>query len=140
MSELQLSDGNFDGEVVKSDRPVLVDFWAPWCGPCRMLAPLVEELSKEYDGKVKVGKLNTDDNTQVATRYRISMLSLPCSSSKAGKSLTNSSESTRNRRSKSAWTRCWSGKNAQCGHRRRGRLFDGRVRQTPYDLHASPRL
>ncbi len=74
MAELQLSDANFDGEVLQSPNPVLVDFWAPWCGPCRMLGPLVDELSKEYDGKVKVGKLNTDDNNQVATRYRISAI------------------------------------------------------------------
>ena len=74
MAELQLTDTNFEGEVIKSDRPVLVDFWAPWCGPCRMLGPVVEEISKEYDGKVKVGKLNTDDNTQAATRYHISAL------------------------------------------------------------------
>ena len=74
MAELQLSDTSFETEVVKSEKPVLVDFWAPWCGPCRMLSPLVDELSKEYDGKIKVGKLNTDDNTQVATRYRISAI------------------------------------------------------------------
>lgn len=74
MSELQLSDATFDGEVVKSNTPVMVDFWAPWCGPCRMLSPVVEELSKEYDGKIKVGKVNTDDNSGVATRYRIASI------------------------------------------------------------------
>ena len=74
MAELQLSDATFETEVVESDRPVLVDFWAPWCGPCRMLSPLVDELSKEYDGKVKVAKFNTDDNPQVATRYKISAI------------------------------------------------------------------
>jgi len=74
MAELQFSDASFDTEVIQSDKPVLVDFWAPWCGPCRMLSPLVDELSKEYDGKVKVGKLNTDDNAGVATRYRISAI------------------------------------------------------------------
>jgi thioredoxin 1 len=74
MADIQFSDSNFEGEVISSDRPVLVDFWAPWCGPCRMLGPLVEEISKEYDGKVKVGKLNTDENTQVATRFRISAI------------------------------------------------------------------
>ncbi len=72
MAELQLSDMSFDGEVLQSEKPVMVDFWAPWCGPCRMLSPLVDELSKEYDGKIKVGKLNTDENVQVATRYKIS--------------------------------------------------------------------
>ncbi len=74
MADLQFSDGNFDGEVVKSDKPVLVDFWAPWCGPCRMLGPLVEELSQEYAGKIKVGKLNTDENSEVATQFRISAI------------------------------------------------------------------
>jgi thioredoxin 1 len=74
MAELQFSDSNFDGEVVKSDKPVLVDFWAPWCGPCRILAPLVDELSQEYTGKIKVGKLNTDDNSEVATTYRIAAI------------------------------------------------------------------
>ena len=74
MADLQFSDATFDGEVLQSQAPVLVDFWAPWCGPCRMLSPLVDELSKEYEGKVKVGKLNTDDNNQVATRYRISAI------------------------------------------------------------------
>ena len=54
MSEIQLTDDSFDKEVVQSDAPVLVDFWAPWCGPCRMLSPVIEELSKEYTGKVKV--------------------------------------------------------------------------------------
>jgi thioredoxin 1 len=74
MADFQFSDANFDGEVLKSDKPVLVDFWAPWCGPCRMLAPMVEELSQEYAGKVKVGKLNTDDNSEVATQFRISAI------------------------------------------------------------------
>ena len=74
MAEFQFSDTNFDGEVVKSDKPVLVDFWAPWCGPCRMLGPLVDELSQEYNGKVKVGKLNTDENSEVATQFRISAI------------------------------------------------------------------
>ena len=74
MGELQLTDASFETEVVKAEKPVLVDFWAPWCGPCRMLSPVVDELSKEYNGKIKVGKLNTDDNTQVANRYRISAI------------------------------------------------------------------
>ncbi len=67
----EVTDANFETEVVKSDKPVLVDFWAPWCGPCRMVAPLVEELAEEYDGKVKFVKLNTDDNVNTAARYGI---------------------------------------------------------------------
>ena len=74
MAELQLTDSTFDGEVLQSDKPVLVDFWAPWCGPCRMISPLVDELSKEYEGRVKIAKMNTDDNAQVATRYKISAI------------------------------------------------------------------
>lgn len=74
MSEVELSDSTFDGDVLKAGRPVLVDFWAPWCGPCRMLAPIVAELSKEYEGKVTVGKLNTDDNPGTASRYNISAI------------------------------------------------------------------
>ena len=74
MAELQLSDTTFDGEVLTSEKPVLVDFWAPWCGPCRMLSPLVDELAKEYEGKIKVAKLNTDDNVQVASRYKIAAI------------------------------------------------------------------
>lgn len=72
--ELQLTDAAFDKDVLKSDKPVLVDFWAPWCGPCRMLGPIVEELSKEYDGKVVVGKMNTDDNPGTASHYNISAI------------------------------------------------------------------
>ena len=67
----EVTDANFDTEVLKSEQPVLVDFWAPWCGPCRMVAPIVDELSAEYDGKVKFVKLNTDDNIRVATQYQI---------------------------------------------------------------------
>jgi thioredoxin 1 len=66
-----VTDANFDTEVLKADKPVLVDFWAPWCGPCRMVSPLVEELASEYDGKVKFLKLNTDDNVDTAARYGI---------------------------------------------------------------------
>jgi thioredoxin 1 len=67
----EVTDSSFDTEVLKSDKPVLVDFWAPWCGPCRMVAPIVDELSDEYDGKVKFVKLNTDDNPQVSVKYQI---------------------------------------------------------------------
>ncbi|MBL0058445.1 MAG: thioredoxin [Elusimicrobia bacterium] len=72
--ELQLTDDSFDKAVLKSALPVLVDFWAPWCGPCRMLGPIVEEVAKEYDGKVVVGKLNTDDNPEVASKFNISAI------------------------------------------------------------------
>jgi len=64
-------DDNFDAEVLKSDKPVLVDFWATWCAPCRAIAPSVEELAKTYDGKVKVGKLNIDEQQGVAQQYGI---------------------------------------------------------------------
>jgi len=68
---VELTDANFDTEVLKSTQPVLVDFWAPWCGPCRMIAPAVEEIASEYQGKVRVGKLNTDQARQAAINYRI---------------------------------------------------------------------
>ncbi len=68
---INLTDLNWEEEVVNSSVPVLVDFWAPWCGPCRIIAPIVEELAKEYEGKIKVGKLNTDENPQVSMRYGI---------------------------------------------------------------------
>jgi len=74
MSEIQLTDDSFENEVLKSSDPVLVDFWAPWCGPCRMLGPIVEELAKEYAGKVKVAKLNTDEHQNSASRFNISAI------------------------------------------------------------------
>jgi thioredoxin 1 len=74
VAELELTDASFDKEVLQSAQPVLVDLWAPWCGPCRMLTPVIEELAKEYAGKVKVAKLNTDDNTQTAMKYKISAI------------------------------------------------------------------
>jgi len=73
--EITLTDQNFSQEVMQSQLPVLVDFWAPWCGPCKMVSPIVEELAKDYEGKLKVGKLNVDDNQQTAGQYGI--MSIP---------------------------------------------------------------
>lgn len=66
-----VTDASFKQEVLESEVPVLVDFWAPWCGPCRMVAPVVEEIAEQYDGKVKVVKVNTDENPSVASQYGI---------------------------------------------------------------------
>ena len=68
---LQATDDNFDAEIVNSDLPVMVDFWAEWCGPCRMVAPVVEELAKEYEGKIKVAKMDVDQNRQTPARFGI---------------------------------------------------------------------
>lgn len=68
---VELTDGNFEQEVLKSDQPVLVDFWAEWCGPCRMIGPVVEEMAGEYDGKAKIGKVNVDLNPEVSVKYGI---------------------------------------------------------------------
>ena len=70
----EFTDGNFEGEVIQSAEPVLVDFWAPWCGPCRQIAPTVEELANEYDGSVKVGKVNIDDSPNTAQNYGVSSI------------------------------------------------------------------
>jgi thioredoxin 1 len=68
---VNLNDGNFDKEVLQSETPVLVDFWAPWCGPCRTVGPIVEELAELYKGKAKIGKLNVDDNPNTAASYGV---------------------------------------------------------------------
>jgi thioredoxin 1 len=71
MKPFIFSDDNFEAEALKSEIPVLIDFWAAWCGPCKMIAPIVEELAEEFDGKVKVGKLDVDANQQTAIKYGV---------------------------------------------------------------------
>lgn len=68
---LQITDASFDEVVLKSDKPVLVDFWATWCGPCRMLGPIIEELATEYEGRVVVGKVDVDNNQEFAAKYGV---------------------------------------------------------------------
>ncbi|HZJ18076.1 MAG TPA: thioredoxin [Patescibacteria group bacterium] len=75
MADIKLTDQNFEEEVLKAKTPVLVDFWAEWCMPCRVIAPVIEELAKEYEGKVKVGKLNVDENGNTAQSFGI--MSIP---------------------------------------------------------------
>ena len=75
MKPVEITDDNFENEVIKSDKPVLIDFWAVWCGPCKLIAPIVEELAGEYDGKIKVGKLDVDSNQQTSIKYGV--LSIP---------------------------------------------------------------
>jgi thioredoxin 1 len=72
---MEFTTANWEQEVLKSDKPVLVDFWAPWCGPCRMLSPIVDRLATQFAGQVKVGKLNVDDEQEVAVRYGV--MSIP---------------------------------------------------------------
>ncbi len=73
--EVILTDENFETEILNSELPCLVDFWAPWCGPCRMVGPIVEEIAKEYQGKLKVGKLNVDEAPKTASQYGV--MSIP---------------------------------------------------------------
>lgn len=73
--EMEFTDGNFEQEVLQSDKAVLVDFWAPWCGPCQIMGPVIEDLAKEMDGKAKVGKLNVDENGETSSKFGI--MSIP---------------------------------------------------------------
>lgn len=75
MSDIIITDQNFKSQVIDSQVPVVVDFWAPWCGPCRMVSPVIEELAKDYAGKVVVGKLNVDENPQTAGQFNV--MSIP---------------------------------------------------------------
>lgn len=75
MAELKITGENFEEEVLKSDKPVLIDFWATWCGPCKMMGPVVEQLAAEYEGRVKVGKVNVDEEMELAQKYQV--MSIP---------------------------------------------------------------
>ncbi len=74
MAEITITSSNFEEEVLKSELPVLLDFWASWCGPCRMLAPVIEEIAKEQEGKIKVGKINVDEEPELAGAFKVSSI------------------------------------------------------------------
>ncbi len=74
MAEIVITKDNFEEEVLKSDKPVLLDFWATWCGPCRMLAPVIDEIAAEYEGRVKVGKINVDEEQELAMAFGIASI------------------------------------------------------------------
>ena len=74
MTELKITSENFEREVLNFDKPVLIDFWAPWCGPCRMLSPTIAEIAEEYKDKVKVGKVNVDEEGELASMFRVSSI------------------------------------------------------------------
>lgn len=75
MAELKITRENFENEVMKSNIPVLIDFWAPWCGPCRMMGPIIEQLAEEYEGKAKVGKVNVDEESELSQAFGV--MSIP---------------------------------------------------------------
>lgn len=75
MAELKITSGNFESEVMESDIPVLIDFWASWCAPCKMMLPVVEQLAEEYEGKVKVGKVNVEEEPELARQFQV--MSIP---------------------------------------------------------------
>ena len=75
MAELVITNDNFEKEVLKADKPAIIDFWAPWCGPCRMMGPIIEKFAEEFDGKYIVGKVNVDEEDELASRFNI--MSIP---------------------------------------------------------------